>query len=150
VDGEVQDSMLEIGTPVCRSAEEVAERLRERRFQASAAAASEDLEIVAAGTHPFSSWRAQVLSDGSRPRMLAGLFRQLLQRQSIWGMHVHVAIPEHLDRAQIMNTVRTFGPHLLALSCSSPFDSGSDTGYGSYRTVAWRGFPFVGVPPYFA
>lgn len=149
VDGEVQDSMLEIGTPVCRDAGEIAASLRERRFQASAAAASEDLEIVAAGTHPFSTWRAQVLTDGSRPRMLATLFRQLLRRQTIWGMHIHVAIPEEIDRIKLMNVVRTFGPHLLALSCSSPFDSGGDTGYASYRTVAWRGFPFVGVPPHF-
>lgn len=149
VDAEVKDAMLEIGTPVCRTAAEIAARLRDRRFQASAAAASEDLEIVAAAMHPFSSWRAHFLTDGSRPRMLAGVFRQLLFRQNIWGMHVHVAVPEEHDRAVLMNTVRTFGPHLLALSGSSPFESGVDTGYDSYRTVVWRGFPFVGVPPRF-
>lgn len=149
VDAEVKDAMLEIGTPVCRTAEELTARLRDRRFQASAAAASEDLEIVASGMHPFSSWRAHFLTDGSRPRMLAEVFRQLLFRQNIWGMHVHVAVPEEYDRAVLMNTVRTFGPQLLALSCSSPFESGVDTGYASYRTVVWRGFPFVGVPPRF-
>lgn len=149
VDAEVKDAMLEIGTPVCLTAEEVAARLRDRRFQASAAAAAEDLEIVASGMHPFSSWRAHFLTEGSRPRMLAEVFRQLLFRQNIWGMHVHVAVPEEYDRAVLMNTVRTFGPQLLALSCSSPFESGVDTGYASYRTVVWRGFPFVGVPPRF-
>ncbi|HUE96093.1 MAG TPA: YbdK family carboxylate-amine ligase [Longimicrobiaceae bacterium] len=146
---EVQDTMLEIGTPICLDAAEVAARLRERRFQAAAAAASEDLEILAAGTHPFSSWEVQGLTVGARPRMLAGLFGQLLRQQSIWGLHVHVAIPPELDRVALMNTVRTYGAHLLALSCSSPFHLGTDSGFDSFRTVTWRGFPFVGVPPRF-
>jgi carboxylate-amine ligase len=150
VEAEVQDTMLEIGTPICRDAAELAARLAERRFQAGAAAAAEDLEIVAAGTHPFSSWENQVLSEGFRPHMLAGLFRQLLRQQSIWGMHVHVAIPADIDRVALMNTVRTFAPHLLALSCSSPFHLGEDTGFDSFRTISWRGFPFSGVPPRFA
>jgi len=149
VAGEVKDTMLEIGTPVCRDAVELAARLRERRFQASAAAASEDLEILAAGTHPFGGWENQVLSEGDRPRMLEGFFRHLLHQQSIWGMHVHVAVPAPIDRVVLMNTVRAYGPHLLALSCSSPFHLGVDTGYGSFRTITWRGFPFVGVPPRF-
>ncbi|MEX2572496.1 MAG: YbdK family carboxylate-amine ligase [Gemmatimonadota bacterium] len=149
VAGEVQDTMLEIGTPICRDSEELAARLRDRRFQASAAAASEDLEVLAAGMHPFSGWEDQVLTNAARPRMLARRFRKLLLRQSIWGMHVHVAIPDTLDRLVLMNTVRTFGPHLLALSCSSPVHLGKDTGYDSFRTVAWRGFPFVGAPPGF-
>ena len=149
VDAEVKDTMLEIGTPPCRDAAELGARLRERRFQASAAAASEDLEIVAAGMHPFTDWQEQFITDESRPRMLAGVFRQLLLQQSIWGMHVHVAIPPHRDRVALMNTVRTYGAHLLALSCSSPFHLGVDTGFASFRTIAWRGYPFVGVPPRF-
>lgn len=149
VDGEVQDTMLEIGTPVCNTAAEVAARLRERRFQASAAAAAEDLEVVAAGTHPFSVSRYQKLADDDRPRMLMGMFRQLLRQQHIWGMHVHVAIPGDIDRVVLMNTVRAFTPHLLALSCSSPYQLGEDTGFSSFRAIAWRGYPFAGVPPRF-
>jgi glutamate---cysteine ligase / carboxylate-amine ligase len=149
VAGEVQDTMLEIGTPICRDARELRDRLRERRFQTAAAAASEDLEILAAGTHPFSGWKNQVLASGTRPRLLVELFRQLLRQQSIWGMHIHVSIPDDLDRVLLMNTVRTFGPHLLALSCSSPFHLGEDTGFDSFRTISWRGFPFSGVPPHF-
>lgn len=149
VDGEVQDTMLEIGTPICSNAAEVAARLGERRFQASAAAATEDLEIVAAGTHPFSISRYQKLANAERPRMLMGMFRQLLRQQHIWGMHVHVAVPDELDRVVLMNTVRAFTPHLLALSCSSPYHLGEDTGFGSFRAIAWRGYPFAGVPPRF-
>jgi glutamate---cysteine ligase / carboxylate-amine ligase len=150
VEGEVHDTMLEIGTPICRSASEVAARLRERRFQAAAAAASEDLEIMAAGTHPFSGWKAQTLTDAERPRLLREQFRQVLRQEHIWGMHVHVAVPESIDRATLMNTVRAYTPHLLALSCSSPFHAGEDTGFASFRAVAWRRFPFAGAPPSFA
>jgi carboxylate-amine ligase len=149
VEGEVQDTMLEIGTPICRDAAEIADSLRERRFQASAAAAAEDLEILAAGVHPFSDWAHQKLTDGDRPRMLLGIFRHILQRQHIWGMHVHVAVPPEIDRAVLMNSVRAYSPHLLALSCSSPFQVGVDTGFASFRGVAWRTFPFTGAPPRF-
>ncbi|HEX6309911.1 MAG TPA: YbdK family carboxylate-amine ligase, partial [Longimicrobiales bacterium] len=149
VGGEVKDTMLEIGTPVCREAAELATRIAERRFQASAAAASEDLEILAAGLHPFSRSEHARVTEESRPQMLMGLFRELLRQHSIWGMHVHVAVPPDQDRVTLMNTVRTLGPHLLALSCSSPFHLGVDTGYASFRTLVWREFPFVGVPPRF-
>ena len=149
VAGEVKETMVEVGTPVCVDASELMARLRERRFQASAAAAAEDLEIVAAGTHPFSRNEDQPIASDARPQMLARLFGQLLREHSIWGMHVHVAVPSRHDRATLMNTVRTYGPHLLALSCSSPFHLGGDTGFASFRTVSWRGFPFAGVPPCF-
>lgn len=150
VEGEVQDTMLEIGTEICMDASEVATSLRKRRFQASAAAAAEDLEILAAGMHPFSSWADQELTDADRPRMLSGLFRQLLRQQQIWGLHIHVALPENVDRVVLMNTVRAFGPHLLALSSSSPMHLGEDTGFASFRNIAWRGYPFSGPPPHFA
>jgi glutamate---cysteine ligase / carboxylate-amine ligase len=148
--GEVQDTMLEIGTPVAKEASELTAALRERRFQAAAAAAAEDLEIVAAGMHPFSGWRGLELSEGDRPRMLVGVYRQILRQLHICGMHVHVAVPAEFDRARLMNVVRAYAPHLLALSCSSPFYLGEDTGFASFRTIAWRGFPFAGTPPYFA
>ena len=149
VEGEVHDTMLEIGTPICHNAAEIAACLRQRRFQAGAAAAGEDLEIMAAGTHPFSGWKEQSLTDAERPRLLSERFRQILRQEHIWGMHVHVAIPEEIDRAAVMNVVRGYTPHLLALSCSSPFHAGEDTGFASFRAVAWRRFPFAGAPPRF-
>lgn len=147
--GEVQDSMLEVGTPPAASLAEVEAALRERRFQASSAAAAEDLEIFAAGIHPFSPWQEQSLSREQRPRQLLRVFGQLLRQQNISGMHIHVGIPDHLDRARIMNVVRGYTPHLLALSCSSPFSLGNDTGFRSFRPLIWRGFPFTGAPPSF-
>lgn len=150
VAGEIQESMLEVGTPPARNLAEVETALRERRFQASSAAAAEDLEIFAAGIHPFSPWQQQSLSREQRPRQLLRVFGQLLRQQNISGMHIHVGIPEDLDRAHIMNVVRGYTPHLLALSCSSPFSLGNDTGFCSFRAVIWRGFPFTGAPPFFA
>lgn len=150
VEGEVQETMVEVGTPISATATEVVGSLRERRFQAGAAAGSEDLEIMAAGSHPFSGWQHQVSSGAERPQMLMGLFRQILRQEHIFGMHIHVAVPEGFDRAVLMERVRGYTPHLIALSASSPFLFGEDTGFASFRTVSWRRFPFAGVPPGFA
>jgi glutamate---cysteine ligase / carboxylate-amine ligase len=150
VEGEAQETMVEIGTPISCCADEVAASLRQRRFQAGAAAASEDLEILAAGVHPFSGWQHQEPSAADRPRMLMGLFRQVLRQEHIFGMHIHVAVPERYDRAVLMERVRGYAPHLIALAASSPFLLGDDTGFASFRTVSWRRFPFAGVPPGFA
>jgi glutamate---cysteine ligase / carboxylate-amine ligase len=148
VEGEAQETMLEIGTPASHSAAEVAVALRERRFQAGAAAAAEDLEIVAVASHPFSR-REHRASMAERPRMLQRLFRQIMRQEHISGMHVHVAVPRSIDRVRIMDRLRDYSPHLIALAASSPFLHGRDTGFCSYRTVSWRRFPFTGVPPRF-
>jgi glutamate---cysteine ligase / carboxylate-amine ligase len=150
VAGELQDTLLEIGTPVCRDAGEVAARLRERRFQAGSAAATADLEVLAVGTHPFSGWKAQALTHTPRSLMLRERFRHLVRLEHIGGMHVHVCVPQPYDRIALLNTVRAFTPHLLALSCSSPFHAGEDTGFCSYRAVTWRRFPLSGASPHFA
>ncbi len=147
--GEMQDTMVEIGTPVCRAADELEERLRERRFQAGAAAAAMDLEMLAIGTHPFSGWKEQELTRTPRSLMLRERFRHLVRLDHICGMHVHVAVPEQLDRIALMDVVRAYTPHLLALSCSSPYHAGEETGFDSYRTVAWRRFPLSGASPRF-
>jgi glutamate---cysteine ligase / carboxylate-amine ligase len=147
--GELQDTLLEIGTPVCRSAAELAARLRERRFQASSAAAAAELEVLAIGSHPFSGWKAQELTDTARSRMLQQRFRHLVRLEHICGMHVHVAVPEPFDRIALLNTVRAYTPHLLALSCSSPFHAGEATGFASYRAITWRRFPLTGASPHF-
>jgi glutamate---cysteine ligase / carboxylate-amine ligase len=149
VEGELQQTMLEIGTPVCRDSRELQVRLRERRFQAGTAAAAVGLEMLAVGMHPFSGWKAQQLTRTDRSRMLKERFRHIVRMEHICGMHVHVAVPDHFDRIVVMNTVRAYMPHLLSLSCSSPFHAGEDTGFSSFRTVDWRRFPLSGTPPHF-
>jgi glutamate---cysteine ligase / carboxylate-amine ligase len=149
VTGEMQDTLVEIGTPVCRNVADLAPRLAERRFQAASAAASEDLDLLAVGSHPFSGWKAHHLSRAKRPTMLYERFRHLVRQEHICGMHVHVCVPDEFDRVALLDAVRAYSPHLLALSCSSPFHAGEDTGFDSYRSVTWRRFPLSGATPRF-
>lgn len=147
--GEVQESQVEIGTPICATAAEAAEALRQLRFQASSAAAARELDILSMGIHPFSGWQDQHMSIEERPKLIANLFGQLIRQQHTCGLHVHVCVPAKHDRVRLMNVVREYIPHFLALSCSSPLYMGADTGFASFRATAWRNYPFSGAPPRF-
>lgn len=149
IGGELQETMLEVDTPVCRTAGEVHEQLHRLRTQAEAVAAAEGLQVAAAGLHPFSRWEEQRLTDAERPRMLAERFGRVARDEHLFGMHVHVAVPRPEDRVPVLNAVAGYTPLLLALSCSSPFYEGEDTGYASYRTILVRRLPFSGPPPRF-
>jgi glutamate---cysteine ligase / carboxylate-amine ligase len=142
---ETQESTIEIGTRVCTGSAEADAELRRLRMQAATAAWAEDLQIVAAGVHPFSDWRAHQLADGERYARMAQTYGRIMRDEHNYGMHIHVAVSG--DRMQLMNRVRRFIPHLLALSCSSPYYEGEDTGYASYRMVLWRRWPGAGPPP---
>jgi glutamate---cysteine ligase / carboxylate-amine ligase len=142
---ELQDSTIEIGTRVCASSAAVAGELRRLRTQAATAAAAEELHIVAAGVHPFADWRQHTLSPGTRFQRIARRYGRVARDEHNFGMHVHVAADG--DRMQLINRVRPYIPHLLALSCSSPFYEGEDTGYDSFRMVLWRRWPGAGPPP---
>lgn len=93
LEGELQETMLEIGTPVCRSAEDAGAQLRRLRAQAGAATGAHELVPVAAGLHPFSRWEEQRLTSERRPRMLAERFGRVAQDEHLFGMHVHVSVP---------------------------------------------------------
>jgi glutamate---cysteine ligase / carboxylate-amine ligase len=144
---ELQESTIEIGTHVCGSAAAARRELLRLRMQAAAVAAAEDLEIIALGLHPFSGWRGHGLSDGDRYAGMAQRYGRLAREEHIFGMHVHVAPPPTEDRIRLLNTVRRYVPHLLALSCSSPFYEGEDTGFASFRMILWRRWPGAGLPP---
>jgi glutamate---cysteine ligase / carboxylate-amine ligase len=147
LEGELQDTMLEIQTPPCRSMAEIAEHLRRRRLTAAAAAAAEDLDIVVAGAHPCSDWRAHGLAPGSRPEMLAERFGRVVLDEHTFGLHIHVALPAQTDAARLLGEARWITPLLIALSASSPFFQDSDTGYASYRSIIHRRYPLGGPPP---
>jgi glutamate---cysteine ligase / carboxylate-amine ligase len=147
LEGELQDTMVEVQTPPCGSMAEIAEHLRRRRLTAAAAAAAEDLEIVAAGVHPFSDWRAHGMARGERPEMLAERFGRVAMDEHTFGMHVHVALPEGVDAARLLGEARWLTPILIALSGSSPFFQGDETGYHSYRSIVHRRYPLNGPPP---
>jgi glutamate---cysteine ligase / carboxylate-amine ligase len=148
--GELHETTVEIGTAICRNWEDVEQELRRRRFQASATAATEGLEIVAAGLHPFSGWSGHSIRPAERYAAIEKLHERIAREVNIFGMHVHVGVPDGLDRTVLMRDVRVFIPHLLALSASSPFLDADDTGFASYRSILWRQFPYTGVPPRFA
>jgi glutamate---cysteine ligase / carboxylate-amine ligase len=147
--GELHETTVEIGTAICTTCEGLEEDLRRQRFQAATTAAVEGLEIVAAGLHPFTGWEGQEFRPAPRYAAIKDLHDRVAREVHIYGMHVHVGVPEELDRTVLMGRVRGFVPHLLALSASSPFLDADDTGFSSYRSVLWRQYPYTGVPPRF-
>jgi carboxylate-amine ligase len=146
---ELHQSIVEVGTKICSSSEELAEEIIRSRRGLAEAAERVGLRVAAAGTHPFSNWMDQVLSPGERYENIVEELQQLARSLLIFGLHVHVAIPDQSLTIGLMNEARYFLPHLLALSTSSPFWMGRDTGLKSYRTMVFRRFPRTGIPDRF-
>jgi len=146
---EMQENTLEVETRVCTGAECVRDELARLRLQAAVAAEARGLRVVAAGTHPFSGSEGQAFTPGEVYDRLRAEYRRLADTQHIFGMHVHVSVPERVDRVQVMNVARLYLPHLLALTASSPLYLEGDTGYASYRSILWRRWPRTGAPPRF-
>jgi glutamate---cysteine ligase / carboxylate-amine ligase len=146
---ELQETTIEVGTPVCATGDAVAAELQRLRFQANTVAQSRGVAIVAAGLHPFSGWEGHHRPPLERYRAIEARYGRIARDEHIFGMHIHVGVPEGVDRVGIMNVARFYLPHLLALSASSPFMDGADTGFASFRTIMWRRWPNSGVPPRF-
>ncbi len=146
---ELHQSIVEMGTQICGNVEELRGEIVRIRGELVAAAERVGLQVAAAGTHPFSSWIDQVISPGERYQTIVEELQQLARSLLIFGLHVHVAVPDNTTAIDLMNMVRYFLPHVLALSTSSPFWMGRDTGLKSYRTTIFRRFPRTGVPDYF-
>jgi carboxylate-amine ligase len=146
---EMHQSIVEVGTKICGSIEELATEIIRTRRDLADAAERTGLRIAAAGTHPFSNWMDQVISPGERYQNIVEELQQLARSLLIFGLHVHVAVPDPSSMIDLMNEARYFLPHLLALSTSSPFWMGRDTGLKSYRTTVFRRFPRTGIPDHF-
>ncbi|OLC48192.1 MAG: carboxylate-amine ligase [Acidobacteria bacterium 13_1_40CM_65_14] len=146
---EMHQSIVEVGTKICANVEELAEEIIRIRRDLSDAAERVGLRVAAAGTHPFSNWMDQVLSPGERYQNIVEEMGQLARSLLIFGLHVHVAVPDRESMIALMNEARYFLPHLLALSTSSPFWMGRDTGLKSFRTTVFRRFPRTGIPDHF-
>jgi carboxylate-amine ligase len=149
VKNEMHQSIVETGTNICQNVGELRIEMHRTRGELVAAAERAGLQVAAAGTHPFSSWIDQVISPGERYQNIIEELQQLARSLLIFGMHVHVAMPDKQSTIDMMNMVRYFLPHLLALSTSSPFWMGRDTGLKSFRTTVFRRFPRTGVPEQF-
>ena len=146
---EMHQSIVEVGTPICADVLQLEHEMLRMRSELCAAADRAGLAVAAAGTHPFSNWVDQVISPGERYEHIVEELQQLARSLLIFGMHVHVAMPDHNTAIDLMNAARYFLPHLLALSTSSPFWMGRDTGLKSYRTTIFRRFPRTGIPDHF-
>ena len=143
---ELHQSIVEVGTQICRNVPELRAEIFRTRRELTAAAERVGLVVGAAGTHPFAHWENQMLSPGVRYEGIVEELQQLARSLLIFGLHVHVGVPDRHTMIDLMNEVRYFLPHLLALSTSSPFWMGHDTGLKSYRTTVFRRFPRTGVP----
>ena len=146
VTNELYLSQIEIGTPVCKSLADVRAELVRLRKAVVEAAGLDGCRIGAAGTHPFSRWEEQTLTPKDRYHGILREFQQLTREQIIFGCHVHVGIGDRDEAIRVMNRVRPWLAPLLALSASSPFWLGQDTGYSSYRTEIFGRFPMAGIP----
>lgn len=146
---EMHQNTLEVGTRVCRDSAEARAELARLRMQAAVAADARGCRVVAAGMHPFSHWRDQQYTDEPVYQRIRREYRRLADTQVIFGLHVHVGVPEGADAVRLMNVARLYLPHLLALTASSPFYLGDDTGYVSYRSLLWSRWPRSGAPPRF-
>jgi len=146
---EMHQSIVEVGTKICANVEELATEIIRNRRDLADAAERVGLRIAAAGTHPFSNWVDQVISPGERYKNIVEELQQLARSLLIFGLHVHVAVPDPSAMISLMNEARYFLPHLLALSTSSPFWLGRDTGLKSFRTTVFRRFPRTGIPDHF-
>jgi carboxylate-amine ligase len=146
---EFLQSQVEVGSSICDDITEARSELVRLRTSVCEMAEKRGLRVAAAGTHPFSKWIAQQVTAGERytkhERDMADVARQML----VFGMHVHIGIEDPELRIDVMNQARYFLPHLLALSTSSPFWHGRDTGLKSYRTIILGNLPRAGLPPSF-
>ena len=146
---EMHQSIVETGTKICENVSELRLEMHRTRSELVMAAESTGLRVAAAGTHPFSSWIDQVISPGERYQNIVEEMGQLARSLLIFGMHIHVAMPDKQTTIDMMNMVGYFLPHLLALSTSSPFWMGRNTGLKSFRTTVFRRFPRTGIPEVF-
>ncbi|HRK96212.1 MAG TPA: carboxylate-amine ligase [Rhodospirillales bacterium] len=146
---EFLNSQIEVATPICRTCREARGELAWLRRTVAEVSRKYGLAPIAASTHPFSQWRSQRHTDRARYHILARDMQAVARRLLICGMHVHVGIDDDELRIDLMNQVSYFLPHLLALSTSSPFWLGEDSGLKSYRLSVFDELPRTGLPSRF-
>jgi carboxylate-amine ligase len=146
---ELMQSVLEIATPVCRSASDVDGELRKLREYVTSVAREKSLRVGSAGTHPFSLFEAQRITARDRYRALVDQMQYVARRELIFGLHVHVAVDDPEKAIQVVNGLLVELPLLLALSANSPFWRGEATGLASTRQMVFAAFPRSGPPPRF-
>jgi YbdK family carboxylate-amine ligase len=145
---EITTTQVESVTGVCTSLSQLRAELVTTRAEAAGAAARAGVRILAASTHPFDSWQQQDITPAPRYQAMVDRWAGLAQQQDICGCHVHVGVPDLETAVAVMDRARPYLAVLLALTGSSPFHDGFDTGHHSYRTMWWSRWPTTGPPEY--
>ncbi|MEO6188233.1 MAG: YbdK family carboxylate-amine ligase, partial [Ginsengibacter sp.] len=149
VKAEMHQAVVEVGTDICRDIDEAFVDVATLRRTISGIADSLGLWVGAAGTHPFSHWESQLITDQARYSEIVNELQEAARSNLIFGLHVHVGMENRELAIHIANSARYFLPHIYALSTNSPFWEGRKTGYKSFRTKVFDKFPRTGIPDYF-
>ena len=150
VKAEMHQSVDEVGTRICKNIDEAREDLYDLRRQMIRLAKENNLTLVAGATHPFADWRTQEIYPDPRYRQVVKDLQLVARSNLIFGLHVHVGIEDREAAVRIMNSMRYFLPHIMALTTNSPFWLGLNTGYKGYRAKVFENFPRTGIPDAFA
>jgi len=149
VKAEMHQAVVEVGTDICKDIEEAKRDITTLRTVICQIAESLGLWTAASGTHPFSPWENQLITDQIRYNQIVNELQEAARSNLIFGLHVHVGMEDRKMAIHIANSARYFLPHVYALSTNSPFWEGRKTGYKSFRTKVFDKFPRTGIPDYF-
>lgn len=149
VKAEMHQAVVEVGTSICQNVEDARLDIRHLRQTIAGSASSEGLYVGASGTHPFSLWHMQSITENPRYHEIVNEMQDAARSNLIFGMHVHIGIETREMAIHIANSVRYFLPHVYALSTNSPFWEGRNTGFKSYRSKVFDKFPRTGIPDFF-
>ena len=149
VKAEMHQSVVEVGTNICHNIHEAEAEIKSLRGHIVELADRQGLIVGGAGTHPFSKWQDQPITDDPRYHNIINEMQDAARSNLIFGMHCHVGIENREIGLQLMNQATYFLPHIFAISTNSPFWEGRNTGYKSFRTKVFDKFPRTGLPEYF-
>ena len=148
IHAEIATTQLETVSGICTTLGELRAELVAARCEASSAAAGAGVAVLPASTHPFDGWQQQGITPAPRYEAMVERWAALASQQDICGCHVHVGVPDLDTAVAVMDRARPYLPVLLAMTGSSPFHDGVDSGYESYRTLWWARWPTAGAPEY--
>lgn len=149
VKAEMHQAVVEVETSICKNIEEAEQDVRLLRQSLQQIAGDLGYGIGASGTHPFSKWESQLITDNPRYFQIVNEMQDAARSNLIFGLHVHVGMETREMAIHIANSVRYFLPHIFALSTNSPFWEGRNTGFKSFRSKVFDKFPRTGIPDFF-
>lgn len=150
VKAEMHQSVVEVGTGICKDIKSASLELKDLRTRICDLARKNGLRLASAATHPFADWRKQAIYPDPRYDTIVEDLKMVARANLIFGLHVHVGIEDRETAIHLMNQARYFLPHILVLSTNSPFWQGMDTGLKSYRCKVFDKFPRTNIPDTFA